>query len=818
MFAKGSAFQQSWCEELKASRVVECPWSIGSTAEGGGSPVATREVSLCTPPPAAWGYLVGSMPIPSRRKMSALRVRAGSEVLVEETTTLDMPFGNTFHTCVQYYLTAVNDAKTHLRVTFKLTFTRFAAMKGVLTTMVRGEHEKIFSGWQRSLLAAASGAPAKVATLVRAASLPRGDAPDQPPTPVGVLVAHAPEFAAIFAAGCLAGAALAIVCAAILQSLPATRATEPLQRYGRLAEAAASGAYPNGGLFLVAVGRAILFARLQPLALALALLILILGTFALVRMSGVDHLVLRDTRRQSDDGGDDGMPQSSRSSRGSQQQGSNVRAALGSNSRSGASTNGGGSTGAPAGHRRPLASEGTSVEEIASTDDGAAEAQAEETQTVTEHADAPLPAAPTPSPKPSPAPRPPPGPVDAPPEQPMSLAKGVQRLLSKAGRDDAVADVTEVFSVLANDFLGKSRGNRVASPDAAVLPPPTAPVEDDRWAVDALHLEEDETRGAAVEWVFEHSRYMPTLGWSFEYLLPTDRRRWSQHDTAASTDALRELISLPSGWRWADVWQKDMRGAQTGAVDSQGWSYAVDFPFLHSPPLPGDGRESTLRCVRRRRWVRVRVPVQAPQASAAASVSEHVAETPLSPPVSSPLTAEVTQQTTGDEQQHSGWEVDLTELSPVDEEVDAVNLLDMLQRVQRTVEQESGTVGANELVAALQAFLSSQDAAQNRESVPPAPASQPSEGSPRRLSFDESMWALKADAARVSGVTAVPQRAPTDASPTADASLTQTAQVSTPERHAVWSRSQAAAAAPTPSPVTRERVVGFEGPGLLLLV
>lgn len=45
------------------------------------------------------------------------------------------------------------------------------------------------------------------------------------------------------------------------------------------------------------------------------------------------------------------------------------------------------------------------------------------------------------------------------------------------------------------------------------------------------------------------------------------------------------------GWKWLeDEWLVDMGGLGQACIDSEGWSYAVDFPWLHQPPNPGAGR------------------------------------------------------------------------------------------------------------------------------------------------------------------------------------------------------------------------------------
>ncbi len=149
LFAPDSAFQVAWCNHLGATGVRELPWEAGGA---GGAAVATREVQMATPPPPAWGYLVGSTPIGVKRNQTMTVALEGVAVCVEETNHLSMPFGNTFHTALQYYLAAEGPSSTRLRVTFKLVFSmRAAAMKGVLTSMVRGEHVKVFDQWTAAL-------------------------------------------------------------------------------------------------------------------------------------------------------------------------------------------------------------------------------------------------------------------------------------------------------------------------------------------------------------------------------------------------------------------------------------------------------------------------------------------------------------------------------------------------------------------------------------------------------------------------------------------------------------------------------------------
>ena len=50
-----------------------------------------------------------------------------------------------------------------------------------------------------------------------------------------------------------------------------------------------------------------------------------------------------------------------------------------------------------------------------------------------------------------------------------------------------------------------------------------------------------------------------------------------------------------------------MEGLEQDCVDPEGWTYALDFPYLKFPPPPGTGKCTLKHFVRRRRWYRVRV-------------------------------------------------------------------------------------------------------------------------------------------------------------------------------------------------------------------
>lgn len=61
----------------------------------------------------------------------------------------------------------------------------------------------------------------------------------------------------------------------------------------------------------------------------------------------------------------------------------------------------------------------------------------------------------------------------------------------------------------------------------------------------------------------------------------------------------RSRMCIGQGWKWEDEdWHVDMAGASETSVDADGWSYAVDFPWLRLPPLPGSGRQRKVYCLR----------------------------------------------------------------------------------------------------------------------------------------------------------------------------------------------------------------------------
>jgi hypothetical protein len=125
---------------------------------------------------------------------------------------------------------------------------------------------------------------------------------------------------------------------------------------------------------------------------------------------------------------------------------------------------------------------------------------------------------------------------------------------------------------------------------------------------------------AVVESIFENERLQPFRGWGHTWpghFLPTDRvLHWSTNDPGEEPDALasqeiKEVAPLPPpGWRWVEPkWHLDLSGVFSDSTDNDGWSYGLDFPWVLYPFIPGTGRKKMADFVRRRRWLRTRVPI-----------------------------------------------------------------------------------------------------------------------------------------------------------------------------------------------------------------
>jgi Integral peroxisomal membrane peroxin len=125
---------------------------------------------------------------------------------------------------------------------------------------------------------------------------------------------------------------------------------------------------------------------------------------------------------------------------------------------------------------------------------------------------------------------------------------------------------------------------------------------------------------AVVESLFENERLQPFRGWGHTWpghFLPTDRvLHWSTNDPGEEPDSvtsqqIKDVAPLPPpGWRWVEAkWHLDLSGVFSDSTDNDGWSYGLDFPWVLYPFIPGTGRKKIADFVRRRRWLRTRVPL-----------------------------------------------------------------------------------------------------------------------------------------------------------------------------------------------------------------
>ncbi|PSC69312.1 hypothetical protein C2E20_7167 [Micractinium conductrix] len=171
-------------------------------------------------------------------------------------------------------------------------------------------------------------------------------------------------------------------------------------------------------------------------------------------------------------------------------------------------------------------------------------------------------------------------------------------------------------------------GSTGASPERAFSP--TAAQRDFRPAMPA-HLAPQLAAAAVIEEVFENQRLQPFRGWGHTWpghFLPTDKvNHWSrrEHDNfplIAGPEFGAIAPPLPEGWQWCEeAWHIDFSGEIIDACDADGWTYGLDFSYVRHPFQPGSGKKKMSDFVRRRRWLRTRVPLElaAPRITAIAA-------------------------------------------------------------------------------------------------------------------------------------------------------------------------------------------------------
>ncbi|KAL1507081.1 hypothetical protein AB1Y20_007942 [Prymnesium parvum] len=105
---------------------------------------------------------------------------------------------------------------------------------------------------------------------------------------------------------------------------------------------------------------------------------------------------------------------------------------------------------------------------------------------------------------------------------------------------------------------------------------------------------------AVVEERYENQRWAPRGGFSARHLLAAERGPFSDGRGGQSSAALEDGWRLADGWAWADAPILDP------LAEGEGWEYAPSWGAAVWKP-----QRSSLCFVRRRKWVRVRVPSEA---------------------------------------------------------------------------------------------------------------------------------------------------------------------------------------------------------------
>ncbi|KAL4443861.1 hypothetical protein ABPG75_011598 [Micractinium tetrahymenae] len=157
-----------------------------------------------------------------------------------------------------------------------------------------------------------------------------------------------------------------------------------------------------------------------------------------------------------------------------------------------------------------------------------------------------------------------------------------------------------------------------ASPERGGAFSPTAAQREFRPAMPA-HLAPELAGQAVIEEIFENQRLQPFRGWGHTWpghFLPTDKvNHWSRREhegfpVLASADFNAIAPPLPEGWQWCEEkWHIDRSGQIIDACDADGWSYGLDFGYVRHPFQPNSGKKKMSDFVRRRRWIRTRVPL-----------------------------------------------------------------------------------------------------------------------------------------------------------------------------------------------------------------
>lgn len=173
-----------------------------------------------------------------------------------------------------------------------------------------------------------------------------------------------------------------------------------------------------------------------------------------------------------------------------------------------------------------------------------------------------------------------------------------------SGHVRTTAQLTKCFSVA---FLDKMKQDR-----QPILNLPVNISKPQSYQVLPLRPVASESRSPVVEDIYEMERYQPLSGsWKAPFMM-NDPPQWATIDYKP-----RDIsdISLPpgGGWEWQGQWTVEVaaqpkRGENFDPeTDLAGWEYAANFSAFSSSNKRR-GKPQTFDYVRRRRWVRTRVP------------------------------------------------------------------------------------------------------------------------------------------------------------------------------------------------------------------
>lgn len=109
-----------------------------------------------------------------------------------------------------------------------------------------------------------------------------------------------------------------------------------------------------------------------------------------------------------------------------------------------------------------------------------------------------------------------------------------------------------------------------------------------------------------VEEVYEYARYDPLSGRWREPFLLGDPFPWA--DVSGTLRKNMKSIRLTTDrWEWQGKWEVDMDGVVGQEIDEEGWEYAGSSNVFSA--VRARRCYKAMDCVRRRRWIRTRVPV-----------------------------------------------------------------------------------------------------------------------------------------------------------------------------------------------------------------